>query len=77
MISLVLYRWHVALLLYVSFVVTLLAFKPPLMFTSTGTPKKFGSKIDETTSIFAPSIAFPVLAFICYFIACAIEVILT
>ena len=77
MVSLVLHRWHIALLLYISMVVTVLAFKPPLMFTATGAPKKFGSKINETTSIFAPAFVFPFLALVCYFCASVIEMVTT
>lgn len=77
MISLVLHRWHIALLLYIALIITIVAIKPPLMFTREGAPKKFGSQINETTSVFAPAFVFPLLGLLCYFCATVIEMVAT
>lgn len=77
MISIQIHRWHIALLLYIAFVVTIAAFKPPLMFAKDGKPKHFASTITETTSVFAPAFVFPLIGLLCYFGATVIELITT
>lgn len=77
MVSFTLQRWHISLLLYIAVVLTIMAFKPPIMFQNSGAPKQFGSRIDETTSVFAPAFVFPLLALLCYFTATVIELIAT
>lgn len=77
MISLTIRRWQIALVLYVLIVMVILLTKPSLMFRPDGSPKNWGSVIDENTSVFAPAFIFPTLAIVCYIIATLIEMIST
>jgi hypothetical protein len=77
MISVVLHRWHIALLLYGTVVALLLAFKPSIMFTREGRAKNLGGRIDETTSVFAPALAIPFIGLFCYFCAALVEMVTT
>jgi hypothetical protein len=77
MISLVVRRWQLAFALYIITVLILVLTKPSVMFRPDGTPKAFGSMITEDTSIFAPAFVIPLLAFVSYFVATMIEMVLT
>jgi hypothetical protein len=77
MISLVLRRWQLAFIIFAVVTFVLVVTKPSLMFRADGTPKHWGSVIDDTTSVFAPAFVFPALAFISYFVATVVELIAT
>ena len=62
----VLPRWLIALLAYMLIVTLLLASKPALLFHADGGIKTAGTGLMYGESPFSPSIAFPLLAIICY-----------
>jgi hypothetical protein len=62
-------QWFVALILYLIIVVIIFLAKPALLFNKDGTFKKFSTGFVEGNSVFAISIAFPVIAFVCYIFA--------
>jgi hypothetical protein len=77
MLEIVIYRWQIALVVYIVVMTAIVATKPALMFAADGSPKKWGSTIDEVTSPFAPAIVFPILGLLSYFFAVFIEMTLT
>lgn len=66
-------RWQMAIFLYLIIIGLLLIFKPPIMFTMDQQPKQWALENTATTSIFAPAIAFPVIAILIYYISAWIE----
>lgn len=62
-------KWFVAISLYLFIIMTLLAFRPALMFDAEGKPKPAGLGLKDGYSFVAPSIVFPVIAVICYIFA--------
>ena len=62
-------QWAVALLLYFIIITILFLSKPALLFTNDGTFKRFSTGFVDGNSVFAVSIVFPLLAFICYICA--------
>ena len=62
-------QWIVALVLYFLIITLLFLIKPALLFNDDGTFKKFSTGFVDGNSVFAASIVFPLLAFICYLIA--------
>ena len=68
-------RWLFALTLYVLVLYLIITLQPSLMFDSYGKPKEFGIGINEGKSVFAPSLIFPILAIVCYYIASIIQFI--
>jgi hypothetical protein len=65
------------MLMYILVVSIIISTKPALMFQADGTPKKWGSVIDESTSVFALAFTLPLTAFICYFVAAMLEMIMS
>ena len=59
----------VALLIYSIIVTILFLVKPALLFNNDGSFKKFSSGFVDGNSVFAVSIALPLLAFMCYIFA--------
>lgn len=66
-------RWLIALVLYLLIIAVLVIVKPASLFMANGDPKQWGTDNSDTTSVFAPAISFPILAFLCYYIAVLIE----
>ncbi len=62
-------RWFVALVMYVIVVTIIVLSKPALMFNQDGTFKSSGTGIAYGASPFAASIAFPVIAILCFILA--------
>lgn len=60
------YRWTVAVVLYLLMVLLLLATRPALMFDARGHPKPFGVGLTEGYSFLAPSASFPILAVVSF-----------
>lgn len=69
-------RWFVAIALYLFLVLAALAFRPALMFDQSGRPKPCGLGLKDGNSMFAPCIAFPLMAIISYFVATLTYVVL-
>jgi len=69
MISLNLTRLHVALLLYITFIIILLLIRPAIMFTHDGRLKRWGMDNDENTNMFAFGFIVPLAGIIMYIIA--------
>lgn len=76
MISLELTRLHVALLLYILFIIAILLAKPAFMFTHDGRLKKWGMENDENTNMFAFGFLVPFIGVLMYLIATWLDVIL-
>lgn len=66
-------RWQVAILVYLVFVFCLLAFRPSLLFDPARRAKALGAENSATVSLFAPAFAFPLLAFLSYYLAALTE----
>jgi hypothetical protein len=62
-------KWFVAIVLYLFILLGLMAFRPALMFDAEGNPKQAGLGLNEGHSFFAPGIAFPLIAVVCYICA--------
>ena len=62
-------QWVLALLMYLIIITILFLLKPALLFNSDGTFKKFSTGFVDGNSVFAVSIIFPLLAFICYLLS--------
>ena len=62
-------QWFVASLLYLIIVAIIFLAKPALLFNTDGSLKKFSTGFVDGNSVFAISIAFPLIAFICYIFA--------
>ena len=62
-------QWVIALLMYFIIITILFLSKPALLFNSDGTFKKFSTGFVDGNSVFAVSIIFPLLAFICYLLS--------
>lgn len=75
MISLSLTRLHVALLLYILFVMLLLLIKPSFMFNEKGHIKKWGMSNDQYTNMFAFGFIVPLVGVFMYFIATWLDLI--
>lgn len=73
----VLHRLIIALILYVFCILLIFATRPSLMFKADGSPKEFGVGLIDGKSIFALSFVLPVLAFICYFVSCIVQIAVT
>jgi len=67
-------RWQIALIIYLIIIGLILIFKPAIMFTLDQNPKEWALENTATTSIFAPIIAFPIIAILVYYMAAWIEV---
>ena len=74
MVSFVVTRWQIAIVIYVVFVVTMLVFRPALMFNAEGEAKSWGPHITETTTPFAAAFVFPFVAILSYYLASLIDV---
>ena len=66
-------RLQMAMFFYLIIISLLIAYRPPLMFTAEKEPKTWAVENTATTSIMAPAFSFPVLAFLCYYVAVLIE----
>lgn len=75
MISLELTRLHVALVLYVLFILIILLVKPAFMFKSDGTLKKWGIENDANTNMFAFGFIVPLAGVIMYIFATWLDVV--
>jgi len=62
-------QWLVALLIYFIIITILFLLKPALLFNDDGLFKKFSTGFVDGNSVFAVSIIFPLIAFICYIFA--------
>lgn len=62
-------RWFLAIVIYLFFVLAILAFRPALMFDLNGNLKPCGLGLKEGNSMFSPCVAFPLLAVCSYFAA--------
>ena len=62
-------QWFVALILYLFIVTIIFLAKPALLFNKDGSFKKFSTGFVDGNSVFSISIAFPLIAFICYIFA--------
>ena len=71
-----LFRIGFAVLLYGAVLAVLMAARPSLMFDANGQPKRWGTGTNETTSLFAPALFFPLMAVLCYFAAIAVDMVL-
>lgn len=76
MISLELTRLHVALILYILFIILLLLLRPALMFTPEGQLKKWGMENDADTNMFAFGFVVPLAGIILYIVATWLDVVL-
>lgn len=73
MIAIRIGRWQLTLILYAIVIGVILYFKPPLMFDAEGNPKHFAVENTSSTSPFAPVVAFPLMAFLMYFVVATID----
>lgn len=76
MISLELSRLHIALLLYILFIIVILAVKPAFMFTHDGRLKKWGMENDENTNMFAFGFLVPFVGVLMYLLATWLDIVL-
>ena len=76
MISLELTRLHVALVLYIIFVMIILLVRPAFMFTHDGRLKKWGMENNEDTNMFAFGFVAIIMAIVVYIMATWIDVAL-
>lgn len=76
MISLELTRLHVALVLYIIFVMIILLVRPAFMFTYDGRLKKWGMENNEDTNMFAFGFVAILMAIVVYIMATWIDVAL-
>ncbi len=76
MISLELTRLHVALILYIIFIIILLLTRPSFMFTHDGRLKKWGIENDENTNMFAFGFIVPIAGIILYIVATWLDVVM-
>jgi hypothetical protein len=76
MIALELTRLHVALLLYIIFIIILLLARPSFMFTYDGRLKKWGIENDENTNMFAFGFIVPLAGIVMYIIATWLDVVM-
>ena len=63
-------RWSVAMLMYAIIILLLIAFKPAIMFDAEGDVKRPGTGLMYGSSPFSPVISFPIIAVLCYVLAC-------
>lgn len=66
-------RAAIALTLYLVFVTTVIAARPALMFDRDGRPKRWGARVSDTTSVFAPAFVFPLAALLAYVLASLLQ----
>ena len=76
MISFELTRLHVALLLYILFIIIILLARPSFMFTHDGRLKKWGIENDAETNMFAFGFIVPLAGIIMYIVATWLDVVL-
>lgn len=67
-------RLILAVVIYAFCVLTLLAFRPALMFDAEGNPKPCGLGLSEGQSFLAPCVVFPLLAVCSYFVSTLMSV---
>ena len=62
-----------ALLLFGALVALLAGTRPAWAFAPDGSPKAWGARTDERTSIFAPAVALPLAAILCFYLAAILD----
>jgi hypothetical protein len=65
-------RWYIAVLIYLIVVSLLLAFRPKMLFLENKDYRTWGMNPDADQSIFSVMFLFPIIAFVSYYLAALI-----